>query len=813
MTQEPAATQTEFLEIEGTVTNQLTYRPIPENEPYSSENEIPVWRVRFEVLSDDDQQFGLDVNGEVYFGRSLTAPDTIDMSPYGAETLGVSRRHLALRPTATNLYVVDLGSTNGTMRNGHSIGINTPYSLTEGDVISLGNLQLRVFIVGRPFLQTTPLEKTPDLVDALAQIAKAITGQIRLDEVLNQVAATAMSLTSAGETSIWLVDEATGELFMEAQRGVDDTKLRRTRIAITDDNPASKVLKTGQPWRASNRAGQAKLQLMTGYIVEALAHVPISLGGVTFGVLAAAHREPGKRFDRRDEQLLSAIADFAAIAIQNARLYEATDEALARRVKELSALNEVTRAVSASLDLRQVYDVLVEQVNNNWPVEGVHIYLKDQQQGVLRPLLTKSGDTTYPLTTGILGHTVQSGKIVVTNDVTTHPQYAPEIDNLNGTPPHSIACAPLVVKDRVVGVLSLYNKADGAFTDDDVRRLEAFANPIATAVENARLFAESERQRAAIQATAHTLPEPLIILDESGQMLVSNNAAKRLLSVSMSQLFDAISRSVGRTTEVVIGNETYLATTEHVPDVGTIIIMQDITYVKQLERDRSEFMHMLSHDLKNPLTAIIGWAALLRRVTNLDERGERYLNEVDQSTERMLGMINQLLETVSQDDAIVLEKRPCDLEKIVGHVTRDVTGSALHKAIKLHISRRGTPYRIQGDETRLYHLLLNLADNAIKYSPKETSVTITTFYSQEGIRIQVQDEGPGIPEEDLQRIFDKYYRGIQAGSLEQSGTGLGLAAVKNIAEAHGGTVFVQNGPEKGAVFTVDLPGSLRIMDA
>lgn len=812
MTEELAVKQTEFLETEENAKDSLTFRPIPLKEAYSSENEIAVWRVRFEVLANGRKEFGLDINGEVHFGRSLTAPNIIDLTPYGADTMGVSRRHLALRPTATNLYAVDLGSTNGTMRNGHSIGINTPYSLTDGDIISLGNLQIRVYIVGRPFLQTTPLEKTPDLVDALAQIAKAITGQIRLDEVLNQVAATAMSLTAAGETSIWLVDEATGELFLEAQRGVDDTKLRRTRIAITEDNPASKVLKTGQPWRASNRAGQEKLQLMTGYIVEALAHVPISLGGVTFGVLAAAHREPGKRFDRRDVQLLGAIADFAAIAIQNARLYEATDEALARRVKELSALNEVSRAVSASLDLHQVYEVLVEQVNNYWPVEGVNIYLKDSVNNVLRPLLTKNNDTAYPLTTGIIGHTAESGKMVVTNDAATHAHYAPEVDNLNGAAPRSIACAPLIVKDHVVGVLSLYNKADGPFTDDDVSRLEAFANPIATAVENARLFAESEQQRAAIQATAHTLPEPLIILDEAGQVLVSNNAAERLLENHMSQLFDAISRSIGRTAEVNIGDETFLTTTEHVSDVGSIIIMQDITYVKQLERDRSEFMHMLSHDLKNPLTAIIGWAALLRRVTELDERGERYLNEVDQSTDRMLKMINRLLETISEDDAILLKKQPCDIEEIISRIIQDVTGSALHKAIKLEVKQEGSPYQIQGDETRLYHMILNLADNAIKYSPNETNVTITTHYSKGGIRIQVQDEGPGIPEEDLKRIFDKYYRGIQAGSLEQSGTGLGLAAVKNIAEAHGGIAFVQNGPEKGAIFTVDLPGSLRIMD-
>ncbi len=811
MTKDPALSQTAYLREDTTteLDSSVIYQSIPEELPFSPNEEKPVWRVYFEVLADEQSNFGLDINGEIHFGRSLNALNVFDLAPYGAETMGVSRRHMAFRPTASNLYVFDLGSTNGTMRNGRSIGVNTPYSLADGDILTLGNLNLRTHIIGRPFIQTTPLTQGIDLIDALSQIAKSITGQLRIEEVLNQVAATAMSLTAAGETSVWLVDETSGDLFLEAQRGIDDAKLRRKRIAIIEDTPAARVIKTGKPIRQSNQPGNDHLQLMTGYFVEALAHVPISLGGVTFGVLAAAHREPGKQFDKRDEKLLAAIAEFAAIAIQNARLFESTDEALARRVKELSVLNEVSRAVTASLDLHQVYDVLVEQVNYHWPVEAMNIYLLDEWQDRLRPLLARSGDTSYPLSQGIIGHSAENRKIVIANNATSHDDYNSHVDDWNGKRPDSMACAPLIVKDRVVGVLVLYNKRDGAFSDEDIHRLEAFTYPIATAIENARLYEDSERQRAAIQATAHTLSEPIIILDENGNMLVSNDAANRLLELSMSQLFDAVSRSVGRTAEVTIGEETYLATTEHVPGVGTIIVMQDITYVKQLEQDRSEFMHMLSHDLKNPLTAVTGWAALLRRTVTLDEKSERYLNEVDQASDRMLVMINQLLDTVSQDDAIELSKQPCDLEQIIKHVTNDVTGAAIHKSIKLHTNQIGQPYLIEGDETRLYHMILNLVDNAIKYSPNNTNVYIDTLYTPEQLKIQIRDQGLGIPEKDLPRVFDKYFRGIQEG-LSKSGSGVGLAAVKTIVTAHEGYIYAKNGVESGAIFTIELPGKLRV---
>ena len=794
-------------EVERFITDDLSYRPIP--YPKVDESKFPVWRVRFSLTADTRQQFGLEINDEIHLGRGKNESDLIDLTPYEAEKLGVSRRHVALRPTASNLFVVDMGSTNGTRRNGRSIGYNTPYSLADGDMLTLGNLQLTIHIVKRPYLQTAPLKNRPDLVDALSQISKAITSQLNLEEVLNQVVTTAMTLTSAGETSIWLVDDATGELFLEARKGIDDTKLRRTRMPINEDTPAGRVIKSGKPLRTSSEPGAAAQQIMTGYLVEALAYAPIALGGVTFGVLAAAHRDPGKSFDDHDEKLLGAIADYAAIAIQNARLYLATDKALSERVKELGALNELSRTVSASLDMHEVYKVLVEQVKRHMPVAELHIYLRDEQRPVLRPFGTAPDLPIYPLGRGILGQVVSHGESIITNNIASYPDFDEQLDAIAPQGEVPMAAVPLKVKEEVVGVLVLHSQPGTLFSEEDAALLRAFANPVATAVENARLYANVERQRGAILAMGNTLSEPLTILDDVGNVLVSNDAAQRLLKSNMSQFFAAIANSVGRTLEVQIGEETYLSTTEHVEGIGTIAMMQDITYVKQLEKDRSEFMHMLSHDLKNPLMAVTGYANLLERTETLGDTGQRFLNEINVAADRMLEMITQLLDTVAQDEAIQLAQESVDLRETVEQVLRDTEGAALPKSIKVLNIVEGAPYNINGDSLRLYHMILNLVDNAIKYSPNATQVTLSLDFSDDCVLIKVADQGPGIPEKDLPHVFDKFFRGIQEG-LATKGSGVGLSAVKGIVTAHRGTISVENLPERGAQFTVELPSSLRM---
>jgi K+-sensing histidine kinase KdpD len=311
---------------------EVDYRAVPSDDSLDDCGPLPVWRMAFELAHDSGIQIGLDVRGEVTLGRGQDGPCFVALSPFEADLLGVSREHAMLRPSEDKLYIIDLGSTNGTWLNGCSIGVNTPYSLTNGDLLTLGRLELKVRIDRPPTGHTTTLQQTPEKMDSLIPIARAIIAQLDLGEVLRHSLDIAKSLVPGSEFSLWLVDERTGELFLEAELGVEDDLSRRMRLPAIDSLPGQ-VIETGKPLRRSGSGEGGGAQ------VGAALYVPLTLGGVTFGVLAAARHEPGKPFSQGEENTLVAIADLTAIAVQNARLHQATEHALARHTRIVTALN------------------------------------------------------------------------------------------------------------------------------------------------------------------------------------------------------------------------------------------------------------------------------------------------------------------------------------------------------------------------------------------------------------------------------------------------------------------------------------------
>jgi signal transduction histidine kinase len=533
---------------------------------------------------------------------------------------------------------------------------------------------------------------------------------------------------------------------------------------------------------------------------------------VPIGVLSAVHREPGKSFTERDERILSAISDFAAIAIQNSRQYQATDQALGRRVKELASLNEMIQAVTASLDLDKRHNILMDELHKQWKVGTTILWLVNETNQTLSPYFSaKEGNGSkhsFPLGRGLIGKVAQNGKALYTNDAPNHPDYSAEIDKVTGMLIKSAAYAPLIVQEQIVGVLALYNKEDGTFSEEDIKRLQAFANLAATAVQHARLFAASELERETIRATAATLSQPLMILSDDGQVVISNEAAQKLLDEQMAEVFEGISKGIGRTTELSLDGKTYITTVEQAPGIGYIVVMQDMTYVKQLERARVEFAQALTHDLKSPLTSIRAWSQLLESHAELEGPVATFPDRIVKASQRMLLMIEQLLDIALLTESPESQYVPCDLVRVVTRAVEDLEGAALAKSISLDFKTTGKPYKVKGDEIRLYRSTLNLIDNAIKYSPDDTKVEVGLIFDDKNVVIRIRDHGEGIPKEDLHHLFDKYYRGQQMHG-PQSGVGLGLSLVRITAEAHEGVAAVRNAKGGGAEFTITLPASLR----
>jgi len=239
---------------------------------------------------------------------------------------------------------------------------------------------------------------------------------------------------------------------------------------------------------------------------------------------------------------------------------------------------------------------------------------------------------------------------------------------------------------------------------------------------------------------------------------------------------------------------------------GTILVFHDLTRLKQLERTREEFVANVSHELRTPLSLIKGYVeTLLDGARDNPEVAERFLQIIERNTSRLDLLIQDLL-TISalESGRITLNLQPVPLRPLAEKILTDLKTRASAKDVKLVNAL--PELTATADANRLEQVLANLVDNAIKYGRANGTVIVGGQKTDaDKIEIFVQDDGPGIPPESLDRVFERFYRVDKARSREQGGTGLGLSIVKHIVQSHGGKVWVKSEPGKGATFSFTLP--------
>ncbi len=244
---------------------------------------------------------------------------------------------------------------------------------------------------------------------------------------------------------------------------------------------------------------------------------------------------------------------------------------------------------------------------------------------------------------------------------------------------------------------------------------------------------------------------------------------------------------------------------------GTILVFRDLTRLKQLERTREEFVANVSHELRTPLSLIKGYVeTLLDGARNDPAVAERFLKIIERNSQRLDLLIQDLL-TISalESEKIKLDLHPVELRALAGKVLTDLNAKAENKNI--HLVNELPEFTANGDANRLDQVLANLVDNAIKYGRAEGRVTVGGKQRDDGVlEIFVRDDGPGIPAEALERVFERFYRVDKARSRDQGGTGLGLSIVKHIVQAHGGEVRCESVLGKGATFFFTLPDAVDL---
>ena len=244
-----------------------------------------------------------------------------------------------------------------------------------------------------------------------------------------------------------------------------------------------------------------------------------------------------------------------------------------------------------------------------------------------------------------------------------------------------------------------------------------------------------------------------------------------------------------------------------VPENGAVLLFHDVSHVRQVEKMRRDFVANVSHELRTPLSIFRGYLETL-----LDDPhqppGEllRILEIMERHSDRLNALVEDVLSLARlESPGMELNLSEIALPDFLHGIMRDWEKRFAAKQLKSHLNFPGTLPHLRADETRLQELIYNLLDNAVKYSKPGGTVFLRAEVEGESVRIRVADQGPGIPPDDLPRIFERFYRADKSRSSEQSGTGLGLSIVKHIAQLHGGSVEAKSELGKGATISVVLP--------
>ncbi|MDE5977786.1 MAG: two-component sensor histidine kinase [Turicibacter sp.] len=342
---------------------------------------------------------------------------------------------------------------------------------------------------------------------------------------------------------------------------------------------------------------------------------------------------------------------------------------------------------------------------------------------------------------------------------------------------------------------------------------------------------KNRRNMQVISIITNNTQDPLVILNINGELEYANNRFKEWVNMSALKkvlfqevknedlrkiLEDALICETTRKKQLEIGQKYYISKAHPIYDEredfsGTVILFHDITDIKKYENLQKEFFGNVSHELKTPISAIKGCTEILLNGAKYDAQAcDEFLMMIQAENNRMEQLVKDLLLVNRYEHDQIKQKtdRICLTELVENCMEQTLNIANLkHQKIKLESSEM---YYIEGDYIKLQHCFLNLLTNAIHYSLEETTITIKMKRYGSSIKIQVIDQGIGIPTKDLPHIFERFYRVDKARSRHTGGTGLGLSIVSSIVEAHGGRIEVKSELNKGSNFIVTLSEKINL---
>lgn len=497
----------------------------------------------------------------------------------------------------------------------------------------------------------------------------------------------------------------------------------------------------------------------------------------------------------------------------------------------LEHLLEVGRLLSSKLDLSDLLQSVLGLASRVVDAESASLLLLDERAKELYfeealGLGEAASKVRLKLGEGIAGAVALSLQPEIINDVRGDRRWSPQTDAVSGFTTRSILAVPMRVKGKLIGVVEAINKRGGGFSAQDLRTFEGFAAQAAVAIENARLFSSLRDERLKLKTIFSEMTDAAVLTSPDGVIELANPAARKLLALddgggSLDAAFSSflmipplgavLASDADGDFEAARAKPTRLMLAGRATRVeaGWLLVMRDVTEAWRRDRLQRSFLSLISHKLKTPLASVLGYSDLLREeaaAPPVRPMMAKAAESVSTQGRKLSDLVDKLLRyaTLANDQA-AFDLAPCPLDPVVEETVRGMKDWLKENdAVVLH--EAGTPVVARGDREKLGEALKALIENAVKFDLKpKKKVAVWAERAGGEALLTVKDEGPGIPPEELERVFQSFHQIETYFTGQIDGWGLGLPYVKRILEAHRGRVELRSKLGEGTTVTLRLP--------
>jgi PAS domain S-box-containing protein len=575
---------------------------------------------------------------------------------------------------------------------------------------------------------------------------------------------------------------------------------------------------------------------------------PIVLFDRIIGALTAHASEP-RRWSDDEIAFVEAIAREIGVALHTGGLMSENE----RQLEEHKALLAATEAMAGELELdavlaqrlaggrsdlmgtsgaqavrseaaRQAISLLEADAALIFDLEGNELVVREGEGEGLEEMYGRR----FPAAISIAGDLVHYRRPLVVGNLLDDQGSLGALDPVVARDFKALIGVPLVgPDDSLAGALVVYSRGPRIWRLKEVDALLTLAANTATALAGAALYLRVSLEREQSMAILSSVADGIVAVDRSGRIVLWNAAAERITGIASDEALGQLASNVLHREEQSVeesgeqsflfkrgSREIWLHVTEATMQdptgqvAGRIYTLRDISADRLVEQAKSDFVSLVSHELRAPLTSIYGFAeTMLRRGDLFDEPQRRtFLSYIAQESERLTGIVDALLDVAELDAGdLQVELAPTDVSSVVHEVVESARAEAERNGGDGHRFVVDLPESLgaEADRDKLRRVLSNLIDNAVKFSPGGGTVTVSGQRRPGAIELLVADEGVGIPEQERERIFRKFFRGSSA--VLSGGTGLGLFITRGLVTAMGGRIWVDSTEGEGSTFGLELP--------